>query len=212
MGFFKRKRQDPRQDGLTAETALRMPAIGSASAISIEYKTLGKLFGREGTDWRIHDRIRSKTNSGRQIEKFICETRDGRKVIYFDITDVLKSADPEPVQDIVDAVMRRQRARPLTITLQAGAFLMLYKIIEEVGDQFASKQFDPKDIRGSISQTLAEHDITTAEQLPMTLSIADWVNVLSITRLASVQNLPAEELLNDLRGQLEGALKQVGPG
>jgi len=189
-----------------------LPSVGSGSAISIEYKTLGKLYGREGQDWRIHDRIRVQTSTGRQIEKFIVGTRDGRRVVYFDITDVLGSTDAEPVQEILDALMRRQKGRPLTITLAKGAFLMLFKVMEDVGAQFTSKDFDAESVSDRMIQTLASHDVNVAEQFPITLSVAEWVNVLSITGLIEVPSLGGQEFITDLRSSIEGALKQVGPG
>lgn len=211
MWFFKRKHTETHQDGLSAETAFKMPEIGSASAISIEYKTLAKLFGREGSDWRIHDRIRSKTATGRQIEKFILGTREGRKVVYFDITDVLKSTDPEPVQEIVDAVLKRQQSRMLTIELPNNTFLMLYKIMDDVGNEVTTEKFDAEHINSKIMQTVASHDINTSEKLPLTLSVADWVSILSVTRIINVQSLQAEELVNDLRAYIEGSIKKAGP-
>lgn len=212
MWPFSKKRTETHQDGLTVETAFKLPKIGSASAISIEYKTLGKVFGREGSDWRIHDRIRSETSSGRQIEKFILGTRDGRKVIYFDITEVLKSVDSEPVQEIVDIVLRRQQSRMLTITLPSSVFLMLYKIMDDVGDEVTTVKFDASHISDQIMQTASSHNIKTSEELPLTLSVADWVNVLSVTRMIKVQSLQAEELVNDLRAYIEGSIKEIGPG
>jgi len=212
MWFFKKKRTETRQDGLTTETSFKLPAIGSASAISIEYKTLGKLFGREGSDWRIHDRIRSITDTGRQIEKFILETREGRKVIHFDISDVLKSTDSEPVQEIVDVVLRRQQARMLTIELPNNTFLMLYKIMDDVGNEVSNASFDAEQINDKIIQTVASHDINTSEQLPLTLSVADWIKVLSLTRMIKVQSLQSEELVNDLRAYIEGSIKKIGSG
>jgi hypothetical protein len=212
MWFFRRKQAQRRQDGLTAETAFKMPAIGSASAISIEYKTLGKLFGREGDDWRIHDRIRSQTNTGQQLEKFIVGTRDGRKVIYFDITDVLKSADPEPVQEIVDAVMHRQRNRRITITLPRGAFFILYKIMDDVADQLAGKEFDTEEVVSALLATMQENDIETSEQFDVTLSVADWLHIGSMTGLVKVPTVPGQEFLSDLRDYVHRALKQAGSG
>jgi hypothetical protein len=124
----------------------------------------------------------------------------------------LQSPDPEPVQEIVDAAMRRQKARALTITLPKSAFVMLYKVMEDVGHRFESKDFNPTDVCDSILLTLAKHDINATEEFPVTLSVADWVNVMSITRMVHVQNLSGEEFLYDLRAYIEGALKQVGPG
>lgn len=212
MSFFTRKREVSRQDGLTPDTAFKLPSIGSGSAISIEYKTLGKLFGREGSDFKIHDRIRSREDSGRHIEKFILGTRDGRKVIHFDITDVLQSPDPEPVQEVIEAVMSRQRDRLLLINLPTGVFLMLYKIMEDVGSDVTTAKFDPANIINYIMATASTHDIEKCDQLPLTLSVADWVHVLSVTRMIEVQSIQAQEFVNDLRAYIEGALKKAGPG
>lgn len=189
-----------------------MPPIGSASAISVEYKTLGKLFGREGSDWRIHDRIRSKTDTGREIEKFIVATRDGRRVVHFDITDVLASPDPQQVQEIVDGVMRRQTERFTTVVLSEGAFLMLFKIIEEIGAQLKIKHFDAEAVSQRMIHTVASHELGTGEDIPLTLSVAEWVNVMSIARTVEAPNLRGQELTNDLISYIEGSLKGIGPG
>lgn len=58
----------------------------------------------------------------------------------------------------------------------------------------------------------ASHDINTSEQLPLTLSVADWIKVLSLTRMIKVQSLQSEELVNDLRAYIEGSIKKIGSG
>lgn len=212
MWFFRKRKAEPQQDGRSAETAFRLPPVGSGSAISIEYKTLGKLFGREGSDWRIHDRIRSQTESGRQIEKFILGTRDGRQVIYFDITDVLGTPDSEQVEEVIDGMLRRQKARLITVTLPKGPFFILYKIIDEVGDKFASEDFDAEEVMMALLTTMQGTDIDTADQYDVTLSVADWLHIGSITGLVNVPTVAGQEFVNDLRSYVQRALKEAGSG
>ena len=89
---------------------------------------------------------------------------------------------------------------------------MLFKVMEDVGAQFTSKDFDAESVSDRMIQTLASHDVNVAEQFPITLSVAEWVNVLSITGLIEVPSLGGQEFITDLRSSIEGALKQVGPG
>lgn len=150
MRLFRRKSPKPRQDGQTAETAFRLPPIGSPN--------------------------------------------------------------PEPVQEIVDAVMRRQSDRFVTIKMAEGHFLMLFKIIEDVGGQLIGKHFDAETVSQKIIETLASRKLGSGEDIPLTLSVAEWVNVMSLARLIEVPSLRGQEFTNDLVSYIQGSLKGIGPG
>ena len=46
MRFFCRR--EPKQDGRSAESAFRLPAVGSGSAVPLEYAALEKLLAKKG--------------------------------------------------------------------------------------------------------------------------------------------------------------------
>lgn len=212
FGLFKKRTREPIQDGKSEGTAFRLPGCGSALAIAMEYEIMAKLFGREGTDWRVQDRIRWSNGAGREFEKFICETRTGREVVHFDITEVLASEDPEPVQAVIDAAMERQGSRSLTITLPKGPFVVLCHVLDQVGGELTTDQFNAEDVLLQIAETTAEHPIATSQEFPVTLSVADWLHVGSITGMIRIPNEMAQEHLNDLGAYVRGALKEAGPG
>ena len=176
----------------------------------LEYEALAKLHGREGQDWRVRDRIRSQTSSGRQIEQFILETSGGRKVVYFDITDVLRTEDSAEVREVVDRTMRRQQQRALTIQLPEGPFVMLYKTMDDVGAQVASADFDAAAVLDKVLDASADRSLDGS--VSVTLSVAEWIRILGVTNVLELPNLQTEELVNDLRAYIEGALKRAGAG
>ncbi len=205
MRFFRRKKAEPKRDGRSLETAFKLPAQGSGSAVPLEYAVLEKLFGNKGSDWRVHDR----TGSGQHIEKFILETRQGRREVFFDITEVLGTKDTVGVQDVLNGIMRRQAARPLTIRLPKGPFLILYKTLDDLGPQLSTPDFDTAAMLRVVIEAAGRQN--ASEDFVITLSVAEWIHILSITNVLEV-TLLQEELMNDLRAYINGALKLAGPG
>jgi hypothetical protein len=211
MPFF-RKSQPPQQDGQSEETAFRFPRCGSGQAIAMEYQIMEKLFGREGSDWRVLDRLRWSAMSGREFEKFILETRRGRQIVHFDITEVLDEDDPAPVQAVLDAAMDRAKKRTVTITLPKPHFAVLFQTLDQVGAQLSNEQFNSDDVLIELVRTAEDlGGLAAVDEVPVRLSIADWLHIGSIISSVGTQNLAAQEILNDLRAYIQGALKAAGP-
>lgn len=210
MWFFPKRKKIPPRDGLSEKTAFRFPAIGSPAAISIEFETLAKMFGKQDADWRVHDRLRSVTSEGRQIEKFVVETREGRRVVHFDITDVLSSDASQQAAGTLTGIMESLSNRRVLICLPESAFLMLYKIVEEVGAEIPRPYFDLKSVSEQLLSSAHGNGLDTQELFEVELTIPEWVHILSLTRMITPPSLSVEELTNDLRAYIEGALKRAG--
>ena len=104
------------------------------------------------------------------------------------------------------------KGRLLKITLPKTAYLMLFKVMDEVGQELQSEHFDPDAVNNQLTAAAYGSNLETIIEIEVTLSIADWAQIYSLCGMVDVPSLRGQEFINDLRGYVEGALKRAGSG
>lgn len=217
------------RDGCTPETAFVINAAGSAEGITIEYRVLEAMFGKENVDWKKHERRVMRTAQGRTIEKFLVGFKGKRHEVYFDISS-WHSLPPNPAtEQIMGGVMERQKHRRLTIELPRPPLLALFQLISSITDeQLPTAQLDRDRITEEIMSACAlsglaqdENWAGNPQRVPIEFRVYDWVRIYAFIRTLSdtSKSLPQEsrsllheEMMEDLKAYIDGGVKSIGPG
>lgn len=211
MGLFDRFRRKPlEQDGRTAATAILLPAVDGGAAAAIRYEVLARLFGVRDLDWQILERSWLKGPGGRALERYDIGNRQGRDVVFFDVSDVAdEAAIREARRALAKAVEARDQA-DLTIALPRDLYLTLWKIIEEAADRFASDAFAYDFARVSVLQAMAAHDMRSEAQMPVTLRVMDWAGLRFIAGTIETSDADAQRMIERLASCLDERLSRAG--
>lgn len=216
-------------DGCSPETAFVIPAIGPAEAVATEFRILNAMFGREDMDWKLHDRGMVKSATPRKVEKIIIGYKGKRHEVFFDISATGLAPDVPAVQNVLEDVFKRQRARSLFVEFPRPSLLALYQLISNLPqDAVPSDRMDRKHVEKKIMAACAQSGLMQDEDwasnpntIRVELSILEWVTIVSLLRMLSnsAQTMPdsersflQEELMEDSRARIEGAVKQEGAG
>lgn len=226
---IERKNPSAEPDGCSPETAFVIPASGPAEAVAIEFRVLTAMFGVEGEGWKLHDRCLVGSAAPRRIEKFLIGYKGKRHEVFFDISAAGEVPDTPAVRNVVEGAFQRQRGRFLSIDLPRPSLLALHQIISGLPESAVSpekmdrKHVEEEMMAACIQSGLMENDDWAREPraVPVELAILDWVTIVSLLRVLgkAAANMPddersllQEELMEDLRARIEGAVKQAGSG
>ena len=211
MGLLDRFRRRPlEQDGRSAETAILMPRVDAGEAAAIRYRVLERLFGTRDLDWQIFKRSRSAGPRGRAIERFDIGTRQGNDIVFFDVSDVVESAEIGEAKAALSQAADGASEADLSIVLPPPLYLTLWKIIEEMADPFASDGFAYDFIRVTVLQAMAAHDLRSGAPLEVMLRVADWKALQLIAGLVDSADPDARERIAALGGAIGASLSQAG--
>ena len=222
----ERKKPSVEPDGCSPETAFLVPAVGPAEAVAIEFRVLSAMFGVQDEVWKLHDRGIVGSAAPRRVERFLIGYNGKRHAVFFDISAVSEEAEAPILQKVVDGVLQRQRDRSLLIELPRPSSLALYQLIASLPeDAISPDRMDRKHVEEEIlaacmqSGLIQDEDWTYNPRLvPVELTLLEWVMIVSVLRVLgktaatmpnSERSLLHEELMEDLRARIEGAVKDI---
>ena len=193
-------------------TAFVLPGVDIGSAMAMKYEKLARSFGVRDLDWQILDRFTTNGDDGEEIETFVIGTKDSQELVHFDVAAVLKSPDAQSANAAVAAAREGQADGDLTIPLPQNSYLALWKIVDGVGDRFATNDFRFDPVRRIVLQAMVAHDLRSGRPMEVTLPAADWAGLRAIAGSVETTDLRLQELADELIALLDASLLRAGPG